>query len=306
MENVLVTGASGFIGQSTIPLLIDKGYRVFAVTTRIHTQDLNRSVTWLTGDILNPGNVSEICRKADADLLLHLAWYDDPADRMSSAGNLPWVGATLHLAKEFLEQGGRRIVTAGSCAEYDWQYGYCSEGITPEQPATLYGECKTAVYKLLTKYCNAREVEYGNARIFFVYGPQEPEQRFVPYVINTLLDGRQPAINHGDHLRDYLHVSDVAGALVALLSSDLRGSVNIAGGNPVSLRDIAGMIARTLDREHLVDNTNSGFGNAKDRVVFADTSRLRHELGWKPTFQLEQGITDTINWWKQKHNVTAI
>src|SRR5699024_11245287 len=76
---------------------------------------------------------------------------------MTSTQNMAWVEASLHLARNFTESGGSKIVLGSSCAEYDWQYGYCHEEITPISPHSLYGECKASLNKIFKKYCRDRK-----------------------------------------------------------------------------------------------------------------------------------------------------
>ena len=81
--------------------------------------------------------------------LLHFAWYTTPGNRYWSAQeNIQWLQAGLTLVQEFSAGGGQRMVGAGTCAEYDWRYGYCSEDITPLKPQSLYGISKHSLHVL--------------------------------------------------------------------------------------------------------------------------------------------------------------
>ncbi|MFH5833513.1 NAD-dependent epimerase/dehydratase family protein [Halalkalibaculum sp. DA384] len=304
MEKIILTGATGFIGTHTIPFLQDLGYDVHAVTSKDNTRDLRDDVTWHSVDLLNADQVAALCERVKASGLLHLAWYDDPKQRMTSGHNIEWVEATLHLARRFAENGGERIVFGGSCTEYDWKYGYCSEGITPTQPESIYGECKTSVHNILEKFSAKTGLSYVTGRIFFVYGPHEAENRLVAYAIRSLLMNKQANFSHGNQMRDYLHVADVADALVALLASEVTGAVNIGSGRAVKLREIVDLAGEKLDGTDLLH-----YGPVESKfdspVVLADITRLRDEVGWTPHFDLEDGIDDTIEWWKKELNVAT-
>ena len=133
-----------------------------------------------------------------------------------------------------------------------------------------------------------------------MYGPHEFENRFVAYVINSLLQNKEAKLSHGTQIRDYLHVSDVAHALVKLLKSNMVGPVNIASGQPVQLRTIADMIGEKLNKSDLLTYASREKKAEPHPVVLADTTRLRDELSWSPDYNLEDGITNTIEWWKNK------
>ena len=79
-------------------------------------------------------------------------------------------GASLALLKAFGEQGGERVVMAGTCAEYDWGQGLCLESVTPRKPSTVYGTCKNALQEILSIYSNQFGLSSAWGRIFFLYG----------------------------------------------------------------------------------------------------------------------------------------
>jgi len=304
MDKVIVTGARGFIGLHTISLLKKQEYDIHAITSK-ETAGLRDDVTWHTVDILDDEQVKAMCKKIQATYLLHLAWYDNPGDRMTSEKNIEWVEATLHLAREFAANGGERFVLGGSCTEYDWQFGYCSEERTPTKPQSIYGECKASVHKILEKYSRKIGLSYACGRIFFVYGPHEAENRLVAYAIRSLIMKKKANMSHGNQMRDYMHVADVADALVTLLVSDVNGAVNIGSGRAVKLREIVDLAAEKLDGLELLN-----YGPVESKfdspLVMADITKLRDELGWAPEYDLENGINDTIEWWKNELIVTSV
>jgi len=304
MEKVVVTGASGFIGKHTLPYLKKLNFDIHAITSSEKVDNLDKDITWHSLDIFDLKKVSEFCKEVSAPNLLHMAWYGGDKDRMTSSTNVKWVEASLHLIRQFAENNGKRIVMAGSCTEYDWKYGYCNEKITPENPQSLYGQCKSSVNRIVAEYAEKNDLSYANGRIFFVYGPHEQEQRLVAYAIRSLLKKQIANLSHGNQMRDYMHVDDVADALVQLLVSDVKGAVNIGSGRAVKLREIVDLIGEKLDGQELLE-----YGPVESKfdspVVLADITKLRGELGWTPKFDLESGIADTINWWKNELKVTT-
>jgi len=299
MKKIIVTGATGFIGRQTIPILKEYGYEIHALSRKMPNNPGNEP-NWHSIDIFDYSRVRKFCSSVKADILLHLGWYGGSNARMTSTQNMAWVEASLHLARNFTESGGSKIVLGSSCAEYDWQYGYCHEEITPISPHSLYGECKASLNKIFKKYCRHMDIRYSCGRIFFVYGPYESDKRLVPYVINALLQNKQAFISNDSLRRDYMHTGDVADALVTLLESNVEGAINIGTGRPTRLQRIVNMIGQKLDRAELVT-----YGAEKEQkneypVVFADISRLRDELGWEPRLDLETGIASTIDWWRTK------
>jgi len=298
-QRVLVTGATGFIGRQCLASLLRLGYEVHAVTSR--TPDCaTGDVLWHRANLLDARETHELLGDVRASHLLHLAWYTTPGHYAESPHNFAWVQASLGLLREFHANGGQRVVMAGSSAEYDWSYAFCSERLTPRAPATLYGNCKALMCNLFEAYARTAQLSAAWARIFFVYGPHEHPARLVSSVIRSLLRGEPARCSHGDQVRDYMHVQDVADALAALLDSAVDGPVNVASGTYCPIGDIVRRIGKYLDREHLIVLGALPKRPTDAPLVIADVARLSNEVGWRPRYDLDGGLAHTVAWWKQQ------
>ncbi|MCP3981372.1 MAG: NAD(P)-dependent oxidoreductase [bacterium] len=302
MKRILVTGASGLIGRHCLPLLVDRGYEVHGVSTRpAEGRDLPEA-QWHAADLLEPGAASTLVSDVQPTHLLHLAWNLAPGNWATTGldENLRWVSVSAELLRAFRENGGERFVGAGSGAEYDWSFGYCTEQRTPTEPDTFYGTCKNALRTLVEAYSSQSGLSSAWGRVFFVYGPHEKPARLVASVIRSLLRDEPARCSHGNQIRDYLYVADVAAAFVALLDSNVHGPVNIASGVPIKLREIVNAIAGKLGREKLVKlGAIPAAVNDAERVV-ADVGRLTEEVGWTPQVGLDVGVELSIEWWRER------
>ncbi len=301
MKKVLLTGASGFIGRHCIPFLLEKGYRVYAVDSGNYESVIeNKNLFRLTLNLHNERRTEEILAEIKPTHLLHLAWYTEHGLFWNSDRNIEWVISSLRLFTGFLNNGGKRVVVAGTCAEYDWQYGVCNEKLTPLKPSTLYGVSKNSLNNILYRYALLHDVSYAWGRIFFLYGPYEIEKRIIPYVITSLLKNEPARCTEGQQIRDFLHVEDVANAFVSLLDSNLNGSVNIASGMPVSIKQIAEKLGSIINKPDLVQLGARSDSPDEPPVILADVNRLKFELDWHPKYDLDQGLQSTVAWWKDK------
>ena len=298
MKTVMLTGASGFIGRHCIPLLIEKGYEVHALTSGKNLQS-DRKVLWHSVDLLNPDQVHNAIESICPTHLLHFAWYTKPGMYWSARENVQWLQASLYLVQEFSSGGGKRMVGAGTCAEYDWRFGYCSEDITPLKPQTLYGISKQSFQIIAQEILKIADISNAWGRIFFLYGPYEDQSRLVPSIINALLRAQPASCTTGNQIRDYLFVEDVADAFVRLLDSTVTGPVNIASGKPVSIREIIEMIGIKIGHEELIRYGQLPTSSSEAPFIVADNRRLLNEVGWTQHNDLDRGLERTISWWKK-------
>ncbi|MBN1168118.1 MAG: NAD(P)-dependent oxidoreductase [Methanospirillaceae archaeon] len=302
MKQVLLTGASGFIGRHAIMPLVERGYHVHCIYRVTKPKDMveGENVTWHQADILKKEGLKEIFNSFSFSYLIHLAWDVTPGSYLESLHNYDWLIASLNILQEFAESGGKKVVYAGTCIEYDVNYGYCVENLTPTKPLTFYGSCKHHLQSVGEKYAGAAGIDFAWGRVFQPYGPYEYPSRLVPSVINSLLKDKPAQCTSGKQFRDFLHVADVADAFAALLDSDVRGVVNIASGNPVSVAELVMQIANILGKESSVQMGAIAPRYTDPPFIVADKTRLQNEVKWTPKYSLHEGLMNTISWWEKR------
>lgn len=291
---VLVTGATGFIGRHAVPALLERGFEVHAVARR-PPADTGR-VTWHEGDLL--ADPAAAVADAAPTHLLHLAWYAEPGKFWAGRENAHWVAATVRLAEAFGAAGGQRAVMAGTCAEYDWAAPEAAAPLredAPLRPATLYGISKDAARRVSAPLVPA--LAWG--RIFFLYGPGEDPRRLVSGVARGLVAGERVPTTDGSQLRDFLHVADVGAAFAAIVDSDVEGPVNVAGGDPLAVMDIAQMLAEAAGRPDLLDVGALPQREGEPALIAGDVSVLRDAVGFVPAWTPAAGLAATLQWWRE-------
>lgn len=273
---LLITGASGFIGS-----------HVAALASQDGDWEHVRAAARRDADLLDPAAAARLITATRPTHLIHLAWFVEPVSYWTSPENARWVEASARLFRAFAQHGGQRLVGVGSSAEYDWSgNGVLKEDSTPLRPATPYGESKKRLHEL----AEATGVSSAWARVFAVYGPGEPDSRFIPRMIRALTGDEPGVCTATSAARDFIYVRDVAAALLALAKSDVRGGVNVGTGVATPLGDVVRLLVEQLGHG---ENIRMEPGNDPPLVV-ADITRLRDEVGFVPSIDLARGLELTI------------
>lgn len=290
-EIVLLTGASGFIGRHLFNVLNDRNYEVIPVTNVGTTEGV-------PCNLLDKIWSSHLITTFKPTLLIHAAW-DVTSGYRDNPNNVEWLASSFELLKLFYDNGGRRAITIGSCFEYDTYYEYdgvCKPYYTPRNPENLYGICKNALFEIANEYTRSKSLSYAHARLFYLYGPGESKGRLVPNLINGMLKNEKVKLGSGQQIKDFLYVTDVANAIVDVLSNTVIGPVNIGSGEGITLGDIAYKIANIFEKSELLEFGALPYFKESSHIV-ADISVLK-ALGWEQQVDWETGLARTIDWWR--------
>lgn len=281
-ERVLVTGASGFIGQHMPALLRARGFETH-ITAR-GTLPETVGITTHGVDLLRQDEAQRLIKDLRPAIIIHTAWYVAHGRFWTAPENTDWLEASTALAAYAAEAGTRRFVGLGTCAEYATEAGedaYPWPETRPIAPATPYGEAKAALARRLKEMAEARaRFSFAWARLFHLFGPGENPARLVPSIMLALREGREAQCSSGRPVRDFISTQNAAAAITALATSQVTGPVNIGSGAPISIAAMARLIAHISGRPYLLR-----LGALPDRpnespYMVAHTGRLRREVGF--------------------------
>jgi nucleoside-diphosphate-sugar epimerase len=309
-KRVLVSGAGGFIGRWSVQPLLRAGFAVHAVlsgsSSRGNIPDEIQGATLHFADLLDESAIDELLNVVKPTHLLHFAWIATPGLYWTSADNFRWLAASQYLLRSFRAHGGTRVLMAGTCAEYDWSRAeICDERRTPlaDQSAvapSAYAACKIAMQQALADFGRRENLSTAWGRIFFQFGPYEHPDRLVPSVIRHLLSNREALCSHGRQVRSFLHVADVGAAFARVLDSAVEGAVNVGSDERISIADLIGRVGRQIGRPELVRLGARESSQDEPAILVPEIYRLRDEANWRPRFTLDDALSDTIAWWRNR------
>jgi nucleoside-diphosphate-sugar epimerase len=288
---IVVTGATGFVGRAFIRQAVAGGHAVGALARPGSAPALpaHPALTVTVGTLATPP-WKDLTRFAP-DVCVHAAWITDAGIYLQSPENDRYVDESLAFVMGLFERGVGHVVALGTCAEYRPSAQPLDEARSPLEPRSPYGRAKHALGMALSERARVAGARLAWARIFQPYGVGEPAARLCSTVARRLAGGERVTLDTPNAVRDWIHVDDVAAALLCLVEGRVDTVVNVGSGVGRTVEDVALTIAELLGRRDLVA-AGAVAADAFGPLV-ADPARLRG-LGWKPRVELAAGLATLI------------
>ena len=288
MKKVFLTGGTGLIGTQTIPFLQKAGFEIYALTL-----DENKSengIRYVKGNLFDKIQIDNLLSEIMPEYMLHYAWLS--TGLFNDNSNFDFLTSSIDLLKSFAKYGGKRVVMAGTYAEYGYHNETLKETM-PAEPINIYSQCKDFVHQIAEAYCQNNNISFGWGRIFSAFGKEKDPRRLTSDVINHLKNNQEVVIRSGSLVRDYIYTKDIAAAFVKFLESDVNGVVNICTGKDTSIHDYVMKIAQIMEKENLVV-FNEQKSPQQVRVI-GDPTRLNKEVGFEPQYSIQQAIEEILH-----------
>lgn len=259
MSRILLTGATGFVGRHILAHLLSQGAEVHVVVRRVKAEPQGVAGVHLTDDLFREDEAFWRAACEGIDTLVHAAWYAEPGKYVTSPKNLACMTGTIRMAEWAASTGVKRFVGVGSCFEYDREAGYLKTS-TPLVPSTPYGAAKAGTYLALSRALPGLGLSFAWCRLFYLYGEGEDSRRLVPYLRECFATGMPAELTSGDQVRDYMDVAEAGRRIAGVALSSAQGAFNISTGVPLTVRQLAQLIADEYGRADLLR-----FGARPDR-----------------------------------------
>lgn len=302
-RTVLVTGGAGFIGMHVVPMLLEQGYQV-RILDNMFRGDRDEVAKLVAGgnvelidqDVRYGGSVHAAMKGCES--VIHLAAVSinkSVADPHESV-DINMVG-NHNVFNAAAEHGVRRLVFASSASVYGDPKKLPMHEDDELDPLTPYCISKRTGEDLLGFYQRTKGLSWVALRFFNVYGPGQKTTAYytsvINHFVNRLRNGQAPVIDgKGEQSMDFIHVTDIARAVVAALGSEKANvPVNIGTGIDTSIATLAKILIDAVGAD-----VEPQF-NPRDVMVSrraADISRAKEVLGWEPTIPVEQGMAELV------------
>jgi UDP-glucose 4-epimerase len=309
MDQYLVTGGAGFIGSHLTDLLAARGYplRVFDNFDTGQRSNLANA----TGAEIIEGDVSDADAVAKAmqgvNVVYHLAALASVQASIESppATHRICATGTLNVLDAARKAGVRRVVYAASASAYGIPAGEIQSESDQVRPLSPYAAAKLAGEQYMQAFAASFGIETVSLRFFNIFGPRQradsPYSGVIAIFTGLMTAGKTPII-FGDGLqsRDFTYVSDVVQALTkAAKVPNISGNIyNVGAGRSVTLLDLTAALNRLLGTNITPKHATERAGDI--RHSRADISRTRTDLGYEPYVSFEDGLRETLTWYRQQ------
>jgi len=317
-KKILVTGADGFIGSHLVEYLVDLGYdvRAFCFYNSFNfwgwldsfPKEKLDKIDVFCGDIRDPNGVDQAMD--GIDIVFHLAAliaipfsYHSPDSYVDTN-----IKGTLNILQSAKRRNVEKVLVTSTSEVYGTAQFIPITEEHPKQGQSPYSATKIGADHLADSFFRSFNLPVTIVRPFNTYGPRQSARAVIPSIIIQLLNGANE-VKLGDltPTRDLVFVKDTAkGFLEIAKSDDLLGQeVNIATQNEISIGDMANELIEQINPNAKIVQEAERLRPAKSEVfrLYGSNQKLHETTGWKPETSLEEGLRQTIEWFKIEENL---
>lgn len=334
---ILVTGAAGFIGATTVKELLKRGHKVVGTDNinsyydtalkyarlaeaGISQADIrektpvksttNPDYSFVKTDLTDRISMGELFETEHFDAVINLA--GQAGVRYSIENPFAYVESNilgfLNILENCRRHPVRHLIYASSSSIYGMSdhIPYAEDDRT-DSPVSLYAATKKSNELMAYSYSHLYGIPATGVRLFTVYGPWGRPDMAPFLFLRSILDGKPIRVfNHGNMMRDFTYIDDIVDGLLRILDCPPASAVphtvyNIGHSEPVKLTDFISTIERVAGRKAILRMEEMQPGDVY--CTYADTSRLQHDTGYRPSVSVEEGITRFYNWYRDFYKV---
>ncbi len=312
-NNILVTGAAGFIGANFAEYFVNKypEYNVIVLDKLTYAGNMDNlkkvmdKITFVQGDICDYPFVKEVFEKYNINGVIHFAAESHVDNSIKNPfiftqTNVIGTHTLLEVAKQIWGEGSKnKFVHISTDEVYGTlgENGYFTEE-TPIKPNSPYSASKASSDLIARAYFETYKMNVSITNCSNNYGPYQHNEKLIPHMIKLALENKKlPVYGNGKNIRDWLYVEDHCEAIDLVFHNGRAGErYNIGGHNEKRNIEIVKLILKYLNMsEDMIEFVEDRKGH--DYRYAIDPSKIKQELGWYPKTKFEDGIVKTIDWY---------
>lgn len=315
MQTILVTGADGFIGSHLTEMLLEEGHHVRALSYYNSFNDWgwlegldHPELEVVTGDVRDPYFCKHLSK--DVDTIFHLAAliaipysYIAPDSYVDTN-----IKGTLNICQAAKENGVKKVLITSTSETYGTAQYVPIDEKHPKQPQSPYSATKIAADAMAMSFYNTFELPVIVVRPFNTYGPRQSARAIIPTIITQIMSGMKE-IRLGDlsPTRDFNYVKDTCRGFIELSNCDqaIGQEINICSNYEISMRDTFELVARLMlaDVKFIEDAQRLRPTGSEVFRLWGNNTKLKSLTGFTPSYSIEEGLKETIEWFKNDKNL---
>ncbi len=295
---ILIPGGTGFIGYHLIVYLVKKGWIVHSVSKFKPKKTRKvKGVKYIYCDIRDKKKLKS---KLDRyyDYIVNLSGYVDHSNNQSIT-KIHFDGCK-NLALNFLNNRPKKFVQIGSSIEYGKQRSPQKEAVMKKiNTFSVYGNAKLSCTFFLISMYKSKNFPCSIIRLYLTYGPNQDDNRVIPFVINNCLEGKKFNCSPGKQFRDFTFIDDVVEAIFKTLKSKKSSGeiINVGSGKPKKIKDLIKTIVKSIGKGKPIFS-KLRIRSDELKKLYPDISKAKRILKWKPKTELKNGLKKTIKFYK--------
>jgi len=319
-KKVLVTGADGFIGSHLTEKLLEKGYdvRAFSYYNSFNSwgwldtlsKEKLKEIDVFTGDIRDPNGVKEAMKGIDE--VFHLAAliaipfsYHSPDSYVDTN-----IKGTLNVLQAARDLDTSRILITSTSEVYGTAKYVPIDELHPYQGQSPYSATKIGADRLAESFYRSFNMPISIVRPFNTYGPRQSARAVIPTIITQLLAGeKEIKLGALSPTRDFNYVIDTVTGFIEIAESNkaIGEEINIATEREVSIGELAKELIRQINPEARIICDEERIRPDKSEVnrLLGSNKKIKELTNWNPKYTLEEGIKETIEWFKVRENLNG-
>lgn len=304
MKKILVTGATGFIGNKLLDKLLSNNFEVICVVredSKHLSNLLNKNVKIVYCNLNNYHNLPNLLNRNDIDTVYHFAWQGvSDKDLTNEHIQLNNVQSTLDLIDVCPKLGVKRFIGAGSIHEIEGYYEMLEDKVITNL-GYAYKSSKLAAHWMGKALAGNKGIDFFWPIISNTYGVGENSGRLVNTIIRNILNGESTSVSEGKQNYDFVYIDDIINAFYLIGEKGINGhNYFIGSGTPKPLKEYLHIIEDIANKKNC-SNIKLSYGDIKNNVVYLpedifDISNLIKDTNWKPIVSFEDGINKTVDW----------
>ena len=286
-KKILIVGGTGFLGQNLLKKLLNRGFKLYSLSSKKNKKQF-KQVKYLICNVLSRKKLKKIVNE-NFDIIINLLGNIDHKKKEQNF-KVHFVGLK-NLYRIINKKSLKLFIQVGSCLEYGSSSSPQKERIKCS-PISHYGKVKYYVSQFIQKKLRNKSIVL---RLYQVFGPNQKNDRLIPYVIQSCKKNKKFNCTDGNQLRDFLYVDDFSDLVIKILNRKkiYKGVYNVGYGKPLKVKSIINKIAKKIKKGKPI------FGSIKMRkdeirVLYPNIQKVKKKFNWIPKTSVEKGIIKTI------------